>query len=280
MFGYLTADADLLSEEGFERYRAAYCGLCRKLRERHGEFAGLTLNYDMTLLVLFLGSLYEPEETHAEGKCLPHPRHARHWFQSEMTDYAADMNVALAYLKCLDDWQDDGNPASIAEAALFKSAYLKTEAQYPRQCRAMREALDELHTLEKENSEDIDAAASCFGRLMAEIFVYCEDRWSDTVRAFASSLGRFVYVMDACMDLDADTFKNRYNPFRRYYGLENEQRFRDILRMILGECVYYFDILPLVQDVDIMKNILCDGLWQQFNKKFKIKETSDVSGSV
>lgn len=280
MFGYLTADIEKLPEESFLRYRSAYCGLCRKLRERHGEAAGLTLNYDMTLLVLFLGSLYEPEEKQGEGKCLPHPRHARQWFQSEMTDYAADMNVALAYLKCLDDWEDDGNPASLAESALFKSAYNKIETQYPRQCRAIREALDALHALEKENSEDIDAAASCFGRLMAEIFVYREDRWSGTVRAFAASLGKFIYVMDACMDLDADTIRNRYNPFRRYYGLENEQRFRDILRMILGECVYHFDILPLVQDADIMKNILCDGLWQQFNKKYKIKEASDVSGSV
>lgn len=280
MFGYLTADIERLPEESFQRYRAAYCGLCRKLRERHGEIAGMTLNYDMTLLVLFLGSLYEPEETTGEGKCLPHPRNARQWFQSEMTDYAADMNVALAYLKCLDDWSDDGNPLSLAESKLFKAAYQKIELQYPRQCAAIGEALEALHALEKENSENIDAAAACFGRLMAEIFVYKEDRWSNTVRAFAAALGRFIYVMDACMDLDSDTFKNRYNPFRRYYGLENEQRFRDILRMILGECVYYFDILPLVQDVDIIKNILCDGLWQQFNKKYKNKETSDVSGSV
>ena len=54
--------------------------------------------------------------------------------------------------------------------------------------------------------------------------------------------------------------------------------------MLLGERIFYFDSLPLVQDADIMKNILCEGLWQQFNKKFSEKndkkEPSDVSGSV
>ena len=90
----------------------------------------------------------------------------------------------------------------------------------------------------------------------------------------AHALGRTVYLMDACMDLDRDAVTNSYNPFRRYYGLDNEQRFRDILKMQLGECVYYFDKLPIVQDAMIIKNILCDGLWTQFNRKYK-KEGKD-----
>jgi len=96
------------------------------------------------------------------------------------------------------------------------------------------------------------------------------------------SLGRFLYVMDACMDLDEDTRRNRYNPFRRWYGLaDNEQRFRDILEMILGECLASFDRLPLVQDVPLLKNILCAGLWQQFNQKYSRKRGSaDGAGPV
>ena len=71
------------------------------------------------------------------------------------------------------------------------------------------------------------------------------------------------------MDLAADTLRSRYNPFRRYYGLpDNEQRFREILQMLLGEALAAFDILPLVQDAGLMQNILCVGLWAQFNKKY------------
>ena len=110
MFGYLVAEPGLLTEAEYARYRGCYCGLCRAIKDRWGQLARLSLTYDMSFLCLLFGSLYEPEETAGEGKCLPHPIEARAWWKSEFTDYAADMNVALAYLKCLDDWEDDGNP--------------------------------------------------------------------------------------------------------------------------------------------------------------------------
>ena len=119
MFGYLVAAPGELTEEQYMRYRACYCGLCRCIRERHGQAARLSLTYDMTFLTLLLSSLYEPEERGGEDTCLAHPRRARAWWRNEITDYGADLNVALAYLKCLDDWEDDGNPAALAESRLF-----------------------------------------------------------------------------------------------------------------------------------------------------------------
>ena len=145
----------------------------------------------------------------------------------------------------------------------------------------MQDSLKALQALEKNRCEDADAAANSFGTLMAELLVYRDDRWSETLRAMGMALGRFIYVMDAVMDLDSDTIHNSFNPFRRYYGLDNEQRFRDILKMLLSDCVYYFDRLPLVKDADLLKNILCFGLWQQFDARYlKQKGTADVSGPI
>ena len=280
MFGYLVAEPGLLTEEEFARYRACYCGLCRSIQERHGQLARLSLTYDMTFLALLLGSLYEPEETRGKDTCLPHPREARDWWKSEYSAYAADMNVAMAYLKCLDDWEDDGNPAALAESRLFKGAYESVCARYPRQCDAIRDSMAALHRLEKDRVEDADAAAESFGSLMGELLVVREDRWSEPLRRMGRALGRFIYVMDACMDLDADTLRNRYNPFRRYYGLpDNARRFEDILKMLLGDCLFWFDKLPLVQDLGILQNILCEGLWTQFKKRYS-KEESDGTGPV
>ena len=117
---------------------------------------------------------------------------------------------------------------------------------------------------------------------MAEILVYREDRWSDTLRALGDALGRFLYLADACVDLNSDAFRGRYNPFRRYYGLQdNESRFRDILKMVLGECLFQFDRLPLVQDLGILQNILCAGLWAQFDKSYSDRKGTDHgTGSV
>ena len=281
MFGYLTAAVNALSEEQALRYRAFYCGVCLQLKRRHGQLSRLTLNYDLSFLVLLLSSLYEPEETVEEGVCLVHPIQSRRKISTEMSTYAADMNLMLAYLKCMDNWQDDGSLLSVAEAAALRKSYKALCVQYPRQHAAMERSLASLHEMEKQRIEDIDAAASLFGALMAEILVCREDRWSGTLRSMGMALGRFIYVMDAAMDLKKDTISNSYNPFRRYYGLDNEQRFRDILKMLLAECVYYFDKLPLVQDADILKNILCLGLWQQFDAEFsRQKGNTDVSGPI
>lgn len=282
MFGYLTADTRFLTREELARYKACYCGLCRFLQERHGSLARLTLNYDMCFLVLLLQSLYEPDEICGEGTCLPHPIQARAWQSSACTAYGSDMNIALAYYKCLDDWEDDGSLGAWTESNVLRRPFEKVRAEYPRQCGAICRGMTELGRLEREKIEDPDAAAAAFGSMMGELFVWQEDRWSETLRATGDALGRFLYVLDACMDLDADTVRNRYNPFRRFYGLpDNERRFRAILKMLLGDCMRAFDRLPLVQDAPLLKNILCVGLWTQFDRKYLgKKDSADGTGPV
>ena len=269
MFGYLTASAQVLTEEEQNRYRACYCGLCRSLKLRHGQLSRLTLNYDMTFLVLLLESLYEPEEESGSGACIAHPREKRAWWRSEITDYAADMNVARAYLNLMDDWKDDANLPALAEAAALKKAYREVCRLYPRQCEAMEASIRSLAELEKAHIEDADAAAAAFGSLLGSIFVCREDRWAEPLYHLGDALGRFIYLLDACMDLEKDTAHGSYNPFRRYYGLENEARFRSILKLFLADAVRAFGYLPLVEDAGLLKNILCLGLWTAFDDKYR-----------
>ena len=275
MFGYLVASASALTEDELKRYKATYCGLCRSLKDCHGQLSRLTLNYDMTFLILLLESLYEPEKTSGVNACLVHPKEKRLWERSSFSDYAADMNVALSYLKCLDDWHDDTSFISLAEAKALKKDYEIISLRYPRQCAAMEQSISRLNDLEQRRDENPDEAAECFGHLMGSIFVYDEnDRWADCLYGLGDGLGRFIYLMDACMDLENDTLKNSYNPFRCYYGLNNEDRFRDILKVYLADAVAYYNYLPLVQDSGLLNNILFSGLWSQFDRKFKSKVES------
>ena len=281
MVGYLIASASSLTEEERIRYKATYCGLCRTLKDRHGQISRLTLNYDMTFLILLLQSLYEPEEKSGVETCIAHPREKRQWWRSEISDYAADMNVALAYLNRLDDWRDDGSVLALAESGILKKAYQETAEKYPRQCASMEQSIMELSYLEKNGIEDPDAAAATFGHLLGSVFVWREDRWQEPLYRLGDSLGRFIYLLDAAVDLEKDAYKDSYNPFRKYYGLDNEERFRDILKIFLADAVIQFDFLPLVKDVDLMKNILCSGLWTVFDEKFRLKRgNKNGSGSV
>ena len=281
MIGYLIASASSLTEEERIRYKATYCGLCRTLKDRHGQISRLTLNYDMTFLILLLQSLYEPEEKSGVETCIAHPREKREWWRSEISDYAADMNVALAYLNRLDDWRDDGSVLALAESGILKKAYQETAEKYPRQCAAMEQSIMELSYLEKNGIEDPDAAAATFGHLLGSVFVWREDRWQEPLYRLGDNLGRFIYLLDAAVDLEKDAYKDSYNPFRKYYGLDNEERFRDILKIFLADAIIQFDFLPLVKDVGLMKNILCSGLWTVFDEKFRLKRgNKNGSGSV
>lgn len=273
MFGYVAADLKRLNDEQRRRYNACYCGLCHTLHERHGLLARMTLTYDMTFLVMLLNSLYEPYELRGEARCPTHPIKQRGYWQSEITDYAADMNIALAYLNCIDDWEDDLNAAAFAEAKLMKASYEAICEKYPRQCEAIKSGMQRLKEIEDSFKPLPDEASSCFGQLMAELFVHKEDRWSDELRSLGAALGQFIYVMDACIDLRDDKRYYKYNPFVKLYGrLDEMESFRDILQMLMGSCVFHFDRLPLVRDADILKNILCSGVWSKFNRHYNIKE--------
>ena len=126
MFGYVTIAAAGLSRDRQDRYRAMYCGLCHTLGSRFGSVGRMTLSYDATFLYILLSSLSEPPETQQSGRCLPHPLHTHPYVSNEIAGYCCDMNLALSYHKCMDNWQDDRSPLSRAEAALLEKGYRLT----------------------------------------------------------------------------------------------------------------------------------------------------------
>ena len=264
MFGYVTASLSELTKERQERYGGVYCGICRAIRDRASQTARLGLSYDMAFLALLLMSLYEPEEEHGTNHCLVHPKR-RGWIDSEFVRYAADMNVALAYYNCLDDWQDDGKKTARLMAGIFGKTCPEIEKKYPRQCTAIRECIAALSELEKANCPNPDEPAGCFGRLMAEILVYREDLWAPILRQMGFHLGRFIYLADAAVDYRKDKRKGKYNPYIAMGSQEDWKRWEEYLVLALGRCTREYEKLPLVQDKDILDNILYSGVWSSLN---------------
>ena len=267
MFGYITIAAAGLSKERQERYRAMYCGLCRMLGSRYGAVGQMTLSYDVTFLYLLLSSLYEPEEAQGRARCVPHPLHSHPYVCNELAEYCCDMNLALAYHKCQDDWQDDKSPLSYAETALLKKGYRQIAARYPEKCEAIESCLRELGELEKSGKGTLDAAANLSARMLGVIYRYREDMWADELEKMGQALGRFIYLMDAYDDLPADLRRKRFNPLREYRANENYEDFvKESLTMLIGECTEIFEVLPLVQDMDILRNILYAGCWTRYEQ--------------
>lgn len=280
MFGYILPNLESLGEEEKLRYHAVYCGVCRSIRARYGQRCRLTVSYDMTFLAMVLGSLYEPEEHASQKRCPVHPLQPRRVAQSEFTDYAADLSVAMAYHKCLDDWRDDHSAKARAAAVALEMPYRKAKRRIPQACQAIEDAMAGIHSIEEAAlgesdgsrvSEgcleggvvNLDAAANRFGILLGSLFAYKDDFWATDLRRFGARLGKFVYVMDAVMDLRQDQETGSYNPFSSFD--RSIEDFREDLELLAAATADAFERLPLERDVHVLRSVLYSGIWQRYN---------------
>lgn len=269
MFGYITPSYDELTPDQKRRYASLYCGICRTMGKQNGLFSRLALSYDLTFLALLLSSLYEPEEVLGEGRCLPHPVRKRPYVTNDIISYCADMNIALAYFSAKDKWADDRRPDAKALQQALAPHYRRIQAQWPRQCSVIEAELNTLSSLEKEQCSNPDAPANCFGRLLAAVFTYRMDNWSEHLQKAAFSLGRYIYLADAATDRRKDARRGSYNPLLTMASSPDRDAMEELLSREMGECTYHYEMLPLVQDKPLMDNILYSGIWVTYRQKTK-----------
>ena len=266
MYGYVNVNKMELKMKEFYEFKGFYCGLCETLGERYGVSGRFSLSYDMTFLIVLLTSLYEPDIVTGKKRCLAHPFRKSLVITNKFSEYAADMNIILAYEHFADDYKDEKKLKAAAGLVAFKKAYKKAADRYGRQVEVIKKELEKLGKLEAAACEDVEEVAGTFGRLMAEVFVYEKDNWEEDLRKIGFFIGKFIYIMDAYEDVEEDVKKGNYNPFRNIYKLENfKENVRAMLEITLGECAASFERLPLIKDVDILRNILYDGVWSKFD---------------
>jgi len=279
MFGYIIPSLSALTDEQKARYRAFYCGVCHALKARHGQSRRVSLSNDMTFLAMLLSSLYEPEHADRSSRCAVHPLSTHPWLSSGMIDYAADMNALLFYYKCVDQRMDDRSLSGKAGEALFKKSAEKVRRLCPVQTEAVTAALTELWEEEGKASPGPDRLCNLSGDMLGAVFVpRPEDLWAPVLRRIGTSLGRFIYWMDAWEDLEQDLKKNRFNPLAGYRSRDDYEEFsKDTLEMLMAEAAEAFELLPLEQDLDILRNIIYSGVWQRYTMKQNQRSRKEAS---
>ena len=214
MFGYVTINKETLSAEEYQRFRAQYCGLCHVLAQRYGKVGRAVLSYDMAFLSALLASLYEPEErARARVRCGRAACQAiGAYVFSEATEYAADMNVALAYHVCADHAKDDKSASARAQMKLLAKPYARVKELHPETCAAIESRIAAIAEIERDPAAGLDAPANETGRLLGAVYAWKDDLWAPTLGDMGAALGRFIYVMDAYDDLAEDEKRGRFNP--------------------------------------------------------------------
>lgn len=225
MFGYVRPRIDLLSREDQERYRAAYCGLCRALGKGYGLRARFLVNYDMTFLYLLrsVGAgeadrrrCWCPAKVLGKKDCV---------LDREGFDPVAACTVILCVEKLRDNIRDSGFFKGLPYrllALLFRRAYRRAARRLPDFAELTARQLAALHELETAQSPSIDATADSFARITAGCVGDLEDpALRRPMEQVLYQSGRFLYLADALDDLKEDCAKGDYNPLRFRFAVDN-----------------------------------------------------------
>ena len=267
MFGYININQEIMTDENRRAYQAYYCGLCRKLKTNCGAKGQMLLNYDMTFLVVLLTGLYELTNEESDMTCALHPTKKRIVWMNEATDYAADMNLILAYHNLIDDWKDEKAYTKKAFARMLDKDYRRIIVKYPRQVAAIQEFMRKTEETERCRETNLDAVAGLTGEMLGEVFCWREDEWAEELRTLGFYLGKFIYIMDSYEDYDSDLRKNEYNPlvYVKPESSEDMDTFcKLLLTSMMSECAKSFERLPVLLHADILRNVLYSGVWSKY----------------
>lgn len=271
MFGYVKVNKPELKVREYDRYKSFYCGLCHVLKDRYGWLGQMTLSYDVTFLVLVLSALYECEEEVVNARCKTHAIKPQCKRYTRITEYAADMNMLLTYYHLDDEWRDESSKKALAARTLVKRGANRAAKNYAGQAYVIKRELGRLSCLEEQGCTNMDELADCFGKLMGRLFVYKKDEHSRHLYRMGYYLGKFIYIMDAYDDLEKDEKSGAFNPLKDYDREQLDEYIRGVLNYLMARCVDEFEMLPIVQDAELIRNILYAGVWQRYNRIVSMK---------
>ena len=261
MFGYVRINKMDLTFREYEHYKAYYCGLCKYLKRNHTELSRMTINYDITFLIVLLSSIYQPSAQVFHEKCIVDPVKKKKHIINEITEYAASMNILLAYYKLEDDENDEGDIKSRLVRRAYRKSFKTAYDKYPQKADFIKACLGELRSLEEDQS------SNCFARLLEEIFDYKDDEYRDRLRKVGFNIGKYIYIMDAYEDLDQDLEKGRYNPFSSYK--DDREGLKVKVDKLIGMTLARLEEAILNLDIKVNKSIIDNIIYSGVYLRYK-----------
>lgn len=230
MFGYVRPRVPELKVAEYEKYRAAYCGLCRSIGRVTGQLSRLTLSYDIVFLAAVRMVVEEITPEFEPMRCPAHPASRRLVMRDNPAlSYAAEVSALLAAEKNRDDTEDERGAdkvKSLAVKPLLSGFSRRAEKKLSaggrsgEECREkIRELLGGLSRLEGNGCTSANETCSAFGEVLGYVFsLGLEGEKKDLARRIGCHTGRFIYICDAADDMVEDIKKHRYNPLALGWG--------------------------------------------------------------
>lgn len=278
MFGYVRPFKSELLVREYDQYKAAYCQLCRALKEHYGRAASFTLSYDCTFYALLMLSTREARLSLHHGRCVMNPLKRCDFLESDEEAYhkAAALSVLLTYHKLRDNLEDDSFFKSLGSRLFlpFVSRKARKAAEeYPFLAQEAQKAMDGQRQAE-ENAGGVDVCAEPTANLLAALFreLACDSLQGAALERFGYFLGRWVYLMDAADDLLDDLKEGAFNPFIPRLGLSGkteltpqerkaaDQACNQTLNATAAQMLLAFNLVELRNFGPILENVVTKGL--------------------
>lgn len=262
MFGYIRPLECELKVREQQEYRAHYCGVCKTIGKRYGQIDRLALSYDCAFLAAFLSAL-DGKASFTRGNCGPRCYRGKRPIAdpSGAQDYAADVNVLLAWYKTGDDLLDERRLSSVASRAALHPAHKKAAKRNPELDKALRESMDRLHEIEKAGISSTDEPSDTFGQFLAAVIRFAPTLPESERRAcewMFYNLGKWVYLIDAWDDREKDEKDGAYNPFLLSGMQQDDAEF--LLNITLAEAEKAYDLISIEPPSGLIENIMRLGL--------------------
>lgn len=276
MFGYILPEKPELKIREYELFRAYYCGVCKSIGKRYGFLPRLTLNYDSTFLALLLSSFAGEIINAKMEKCVVHPLSKRKIIKnSDIIDYASDMNIVLAYYNLEDDWKDEKSVLSAAGMLALKGGYKKISKKYQEKCGIIKKRLKELSVLEKQKCRSMDESAEPFAKLMEEVTAYdklCNnEKFEKILRWTGYNIGKWIYILDAFDDIENDVKQKSYNSLIYQFDFNEKEEINEFKKRIkdrvefnltysLGQIAKAYELMEIKNNAGLVENIIYLGM--------------------
>lgn len=220
MFGLMRPHFKRMLRRERQEYSCYYCGLCMGMGRNTGKLSRMLINFDVCLAYLVADSI-SPDTEIKTGRC-PYSlrRKVRYRDNPELLDKMSAINYILTYHKFLDDIDDDNSMLAKLMEKGMRKRYVDMERQHRRTAEAVASGMRSVREMERGNGRiSIRDSAMPFGSLLENAMSDCLDDPTDA-KVFATLcryLGMWIYVVDACVDLERDCKHGKYNPIKAGY---------------------------------------------------------------
>lgn len=275
MIGYLKPKFDKPSKDCKREYKSFYCGLCKTLKKRYSYTGILSLNYETTAFLILLKSLEETKQQTFHGSCSISPFVPVtyiDYYQDELK-CAADLSMLILHYEISDNKKDIGGIKWDITEKIISKKIAQSKESLQDSFFNIENAISKYYQIENSQTTKFEDVLEGSGNLTKAIFLSLiknhDVTTTNLLLELSSLLGKWIYLIDACDDLEKDKKSEAFNPILIIQSPINVLKFLEAIEIKIAQII---EELPIVNYKELVNIVFVDSL-----RKTRIEVTKNLN---